>query len=274
VTVSDEEALIAGIREAPLDDLRRLVYADWLDERGRSDEAEYLRLVAAVAAPGTPVEAAHPHAVRLLALADRLDPTWRAGVGARFDLWFDPPYDPAWKIHFIKCVREMTGLGLAEAKAFSESLPKVLSGAVPYEEAVGQAVRFDGTNARHRVQPSTEVPARGLLRRGLALVWYANWDDDTGAHRTSVADTAAALAHLRRLLAAHPETAHLAATVPHPADGPLNDYSVTLVAGLLVAEAARQTERWRDRLFGDLNLDGATADPPFSGRIGVHPVWE
>jgi uncharacterized protein (TIGR02996 family) len=45
--MTDEAAFLAGIRAEPKDDLRRLVYADWLDEQG-SDEhrakAEYLRL--------------------------------------------------------------------------------------------------------------------------------------------------------------------------------------------------------------------------------------
>ncbi len=45
--MSDEAAFLAGIRAEPKDDLRRLVYADWLDERGDDEsrlKAEYLRL--------------------------------------------------------------------------------------------------------------------------------------------------------------------------------------------------------------------------------------
>lgn len=45
--MSDEAAFLAGIRAEPKDDLRRLVFADWLDERGDDEsrlKAEYLRL--------------------------------------------------------------------------------------------------------------------------------------------------------------------------------------------------------------------------------------
>lgn len=272
--MSDEDALIAGIREHPLDDLRRLVYADWLDERERPHEAEYLRLVAAVAASGVAVDVKHPHAVRLLELARQLQHHWREAVGSRFDLWFDPPYDPARKIHFIKCVREVSGFGLAEAKAFSESLPKVLSGTVPFEEAVGQTNRFDGSNVRCRIQPGTEVPSRGVLRRGIALAWYAEFDEATMDCRTSEADTEAALGHLRRLLAVHNETAHLAATVPQCVSAPLTEYTVVLVTGFLIGEAEHQARWWNNQLLGGEFLDGSTADPPFSGRIGTYSVRE
>jgi uncharacterized protein (TIGR02996 family) len=44
--MSDESALLAAIREHPLEDAPRLVYADWLDERGgeaNSARAEFIR---------------------------------------------------------------------------------------------------------------------------------------------------------------------------------------------------------------------------------------
>lgn len=45
--MNEEAAFLASIRAHPRDDLRRLVYADWLDERGTDEarvKAEYLRL--------------------------------------------------------------------------------------------------------------------------------------------------------------------------------------------------------------------------------------
>jgi uncharacterized protein (TIGR02996 family) len=42
--MSDREALLLGIRTAPDDDLPRLAYADWLEENGDPDRAEYIRL--------------------------------------------------------------------------------------------------------------------------------------------------------------------------------------------------------------------------------------
>ena len=42
--MSDRDALLAAIRAAPDDDAPRLVYADWLDEHGDPDRAEFIRL--------------------------------------------------------------------------------------------------------------------------------------------------------------------------------------------------------------------------------------
>lgn len=45
--MTEEDALIAAIKAAPNDDLPRLVYADWLDERGAegdAERAEFIRL--------------------------------------------------------------------------------------------------------------------------------------------------------------------------------------------------------------------------------------
>jgi uncharacterized protein (TIGR02996 family) len=41
--MSDEAALLTAIREYPDDDTPRLVYADWLDEHGDADRAEFIR---------------------------------------------------------------------------------------------------------------------------------------------------------------------------------------------------------------------------------------
>ena len=37
------ETFLRQIREEPADDTRRLVYADWLDEHGDADRAEFIR---------------------------------------------------------------------------------------------------------------------------------------------------------------------------------------------------------------------------------------
>jgi uncharacterized protein (TIGR02996 family) len=64
-----EDALLAAVRTAPDDDLPRLVYADWLDENGDADRAEYIRCqIAAVrwGASSPEAAAAHERAKRLL----------------------------------------------------------------------------------------------------------------------------------------------------------------------------------------------------------------
>ena len=47
--MSEREAFLASIRAAPEDDAPRLVYADWLDERGEPLLAEFIRLQIALA---------------------------------------------------------------------------------------------------------------------------------------------------------------------------------------------------------------------------------
>lgn len=42
--MSDQDALLAAIRQSPDDDAPRLIYADWLDEHGDPDRAEFIRL--------------------------------------------------------------------------------------------------------------------------------------------------------------------------------------------------------------------------------------
>ena len=46
---SDEEGLLAAIRDNPDDDTPRLAYADWLQEHGQDDRAEFIRLQCAAA---------------------------------------------------------------------------------------------------------------------------------------------------------------------------------------------------------------------------------
>jgi uncharacterized protein (TIGR02996 family) len=41
---SDGEALFRAVCENPVDDTPRLVYADWLEENGRGERAEFIRL--------------------------------------------------------------------------------------------------------------------------------------------------------------------------------------------------------------------------------------
>jgi uncharacterized protein (TIGR02996 family) len=67
----DEEAFLAGIRRRPADDATRLVYADWLEERGEGRRAEYLRVLCQWLA-------GHPAADRRLIARER---ELRAGLG-------------------------------------------------------------------------------------------------------------------------------------------------------------------------------------------------
>jgi uncharacterized protein (TIGR02996 family) len=79
---ADEDALLTAIAAAPLDDAPRLVYADWLQDRGQDAKAEYIRAVV-----GLMHQHEDPAAVKkCVALADGLGADWRQAVGGRFEV--------------------------------------------------------------------------------------------------------------------------------------------------------------------------------------------
>jgi len=78
----DEEALLAAIESTPLDDAPRLIYADWLQERGEDVKAEYLRAV--VILLHSPEDAVAIG--KCLKLSGDIDAEWRKRVGARFQI--------------------------------------------------------------------------------------------------------------------------------------------------------------------------------------------
>jgi uncharacterized protein (TIGR02996 family) len=87
VTMSDEDAFLQAIRDAPADAAPRLVYADWLEERG-DPRAEYLRLVSNSAA--SPEELwTNP---RLHELRRTLDPQWIMRLDWSGLFVHQPPY--------------------------------------------------------------------------------------------------------------------------------------------------------------------------------------
>jgi uncharacterized protein (TIGR02996 family) len=81
--MSEEAAFLASIRDHPQDDLRRLVYADWLEERGTDEsrvKAEYLRLEVHVASlPGDHSERDN-FVLKLRELAEPLSEEWKITV--------------------------------------------------------------------------------------------------------------------------------------------------------------------------------------------------
>jgi uncharacterized protein (TIGR02996 family) len=80
--MSEEQSFLAALRDNPADDTTRLVYADWLDERGRAEHADYLRQLA-----GLVVVANLATCLRQLRDAGaEFDPDWRAAVASRFEI--------------------------------------------------------------------------------------------------------------------------------------------------------------------------------------------
>ncbi len=61
-------------------------------------------------------------------------------------------FDAAAKIKVIKVIRELTGLGLAEAKAFVEAAPKAVKEAVSKEEAEDIKAKLEEAGAKVEVK--------------------------------------------------------------------------------------------------------------------------
>ena len=140
--MSAEAAFLEALKANPADDTTRLVYADWLDEHDEAAKAAYLRAVVDLTthAGGTPeyTEAA----TRLYTAARESDALWRDVAGGRFELVLTG-FEPARKIQTIILLRELTGAGLAEAKAMSESLPFPLWSWERFEELFPRLLRFE-----------------------------------------------------------------------------------------------------------------------------------
>jgi uncharacterized protein (TIGR02996 family) len=131
--MTDEDAFLLALRSAPGDDTLRLVYADWLEERGYS-RSEYLRVTyeaAGLLRRGLPWN--HFRA-RLDSACEVAPSEWRMQTGPHFDVVLESfPRDK--KIAVICILRELEPLGLAEAKTLIEAAPVVVKRCLLLEEA-------------------------------------------------------------------------------------------------------------------------------------------
>jgi uncharacterized protein (TIGR02996 family) len=75
-TEADRDGLLASIFERPDDDVPRLVYADWLDEHGQPERAEFIRLQVAVDRRPIGAATVDEAAVRVAALHDSYASAW------------------------------------------------------------------------------------------------------------------------------------------------------------------------------------------------------
>ena len=135
-----EDAFLDRLREDPLDGLTRSVYADWLEERG-DPRGEYLRQEIALASllPSDPRFPALAQWVR--SRGEMNAPAWVADACPRWDVELRA-YEPGRKISSIKVIRELTGMGLHDAKELSESLPARVLGGVAFHAAWHAAARL------------------------------------------------------------------------------------------------------------------------------------
>lgn len=132
--MSEEAAFLEALKANPADDTARLVFADWLDEYGEPAKAAYLRAVVDLAQlPGGSPDSTDA-AERLYDACHDTEAHWRETAGARFDVRIEQ-CTVACKILAIKVIREVTGFGLAEAKAIAESVRTPLFSWLTFEQA-------------------------------------------------------------------------------------------------------------------------------------------
>lgn len=101
--MNEDEAFVQAIAANPNDDTLRLVYADWLEERGDVRGA-YLRLDCELDALR---EQASELESRLAKMAAQLDKGWLLAMGRRIDIVLHS-YQPDRTINLIKVIYEET----------------------------------------------------------------------------------------------------------------------------------------------------------------------
>jgi uncharacterized protein (TIGR02996 family) len=140
--MNEEEGFLKAIRDNPEDEVARSVYADWLEERG-DPRAEYLRLEIQL----------RRTLARLKKLREQLDPTWLLLVSNKCNVVLVSFPHPQ-KIIVIRLVREVTGMGLKEAKDLVEAAPAVVVKTVPREQAIQIQQRLEEEcGAEVRLEP-------------------------------------------------------------------------------------------------------------------------
>lgn len=110
--MSDRAALISAIIDHPNDDTARLVFADWLQENGDPERAEFIRAQVEAATPPDAKRAASKPQKRAAALLKKHEKRWRDAVGL--------PYGGEYSRGFL------TGLQFSNS-SFAERVAAVLA---------------------------------------------------------------------------------------------------------------------------------------------------
>jgi uncharacterized protein (TIGR02996 family) len=188
--VSEGTAFLEAIAANPGDDMTRLVYADWLEERGDS-RARFLRLEVELARMRAG-DAGYAEREAERRLLRELDPAWCEQVGKRWDLVLFG-YAQGVRIPVIKAARELEpDLGLREAKEQNEVVGAcaVVNRTRDQAEAARARLleaRYDYQGQEHWV--AAEVVPSELTAGGYDLVVFPPSGERTEAHLRHVAQT-------------------------------------------------------------------------------------
>ena len=133
--MSEEDAFLHALAACPTDDLTRLVYADWLDDRGEQ-KSRYLRLIVElVRLPPDELLGSVAHD-EMLALAVVLNSVWQQAAGRRFEVALIE-FAPRDRYTLAHTLMELLQLpdGIA-AEELVAAAPTPLRSALTYSEAV------------------------------------------------------------------------------------------------------------------------------------------
>lgn len=247
--MSEEAAFLEALKANPADDTARLVYADWLDEHNKHDKAEYLRLVAAIAQAEQDYAREQPQVARLLKLSETIPQGWRLDTGPRCKVVFYGCRDMANKIQTIKCIRQVSGQGLAEAAGIYELAPSNVLDCVPFEHALiacDYLSQIVGTAVRIHLSGLTALPSSLLYTIHVGILF--NWP-----HQRHVTEEAidAFADFLQSALGVNPEVARAVAT---------NQGTVVPAENLALCVALHRVEELRRRLSPNSTLSGFSGD--------------
>jgi uncharacterized protein (TIGR02996 family) len=158
----DEQAFLQILCENSLDDATRLVYADWLEERG-DPRAHYLRreMLLAESQESEEGHAALEEEVRRS--RSELDPDWIELAGKKFDLVL-VSYPPPLKTAVINGICELTGCGWQEGRARSEALPAVIAQGVSLVRAEEGRATLQAAGILYPQQDEGFSRPRSLIR--------------------------------------------------------------------------------------------------------------
>jgi uncharacterized protein (TIGR02996 family) len=131
--MSDEEGFLQAIAAAPTDDLPRLVYADWLEERG-DPRATYLRLATQTASQVREGLLSEDLRSVLRDTYTAAPAEWRGRVGPWFDVVLEAVHQDC-RIGVLKVIKDLVHRRLAKAVDVVENLPSVVRGRLLLDEA-------------------------------------------------------------------------------------------------------------------------------------------
>ncbi len=118
------DALTAAVIASPADDLPRLVYADWCDENGQPERAEFIRVQCALARPdGLPADRLADLRIREQTLLDVHGEAWLAPLRGRGEPLFSPRTHGQFHRGFVETVWMPAAEFLANADRLFERCP-------------------------------------------------------------------------------------------------------------------------------------------------------